>query len=106
MGKWRWVLYVLVVWQFAATTFRAFHEPWTWTANQYYFVIFAVASAIGVGSWAFVWLRGGAPAVKARWMSFNQARETQSSKRFFRMSLVFWIIIALALVFVFNLVQR
>ena len=102
-GWWLWLLYAFVIWQFATTAFWAFHGPWTWTTNQIVFVFYTVAIIVGLGSWLFIWWRGGSQAVKERWARMRRAPAI--SKRAFTWNLLLWVVIALALVLLFNWLQ-
>jgi len=105
-GKWRWLLYLIVAWQFFRTTVSAFSVPWNWTLDQCLFLFFAACVIFASGFWALIWLRGGADAVKERW-SFNQQQNARSlNKKFFLWSLLFWIAVAIALVLLFNFLQH
>jgi hypothetical protein len=49
-----------------------------------------------------VWMRHGTEGVKTRWALKQQTRSPLSGK-FFAGSLLFWIVVAIALVFYFNM---
>jgi hypothetical protein len=105
-GWWRWLLYVFVAWQVATTTFWAFRVPWSWTPNQCLFVFFALCAVIVAGLWGYVWFHDGTAAVKERWAFVKQQRNSTPTKSIFLWGLVFWVLVALALVFAFNMMQR
>ena len=102
---WIWLLYVFALWQFVKETYSAFHRPWTWTNDQIGFVFLALCTGIGIGSWSFIWWRGGTSAIKARWARVANPF-ADSSTRLFGWRLLFWILVAMALVFFFSWRQQ
>jgi hypothetical protein len=103
---WYWAILALVAWQFVTTAIHAFAVPWSWTGDQLQILFYGFCICIVLGMWGFVWMRGGTAAVKARWSQRGQVLDAARSKKVFRWSLVFWIVVALGLVFIFDIMGR
>ena len=105
-GKWRWVVSLIVLWQFARATVRAFSVPWRWNADQLLIVFLAACFAVALGVWASIWLRGGKAAVKEHWAKVQRQNAMPVNKSGFQWSLLFWIVVAFVLVVIFHATQR
>ena len=105
-GKWRWLLYVFLAWQFVRITFAAFYVPWRWTIDQCLLVFMLLCVASVLGFWAVLWQRKGIVAVKEQWALRQQRMAAPLDFKANRWNLVFWIVVALALVVFFNEFQR
>ena len=103
---WSWLIYAIGGYYFVLTIFRAFAEPWHWTLYQILFVYFVLCLAAVVGLWTFVWLRGGTAAVRERWALRKQVQVGSFSPRAFGLGILIWTVVALVIVFVFNIIQR
>ena len=105
-GKWRWLIYAFLAWQFARVVFAAFYVPWSWTVYQCLLVFMLLCAVSAVGFWAFLWQREGTAAVKERWALRQQRWAAPLDFKARRWNLVFWIAVAVVLVVIFNMVQR
>src|SRR4051812_28742564 len=105
-GKSRWLLYLIVGWVAAKTTLSAFSAPWSWTLDQCLFVFLVLCAVFVLAQWVLTWQRGGMAAVKERWAFNRQQRSAPLDKKIYYWSLLFWVAVAVALILVFNLVQR
>lgn len=84
---------------------RAFTTPWGFNGPHIVFG-FYVAIALVVGTvWADTWRREGWAGVRARWAEKQSGRRAMPP-RFYMMSLLTWIGVAVVLVVAFNLIQR
>lgn len=102
-SRFRWVAWVIVGWLIITTAIRAFWVPWTWNAVQWEFVILLALVSVGPAMWGYIWVRGGSEAIEARRAAVRAAAAAKPlSKRFYTLSLLFWIAVALALVVLFN----
>jgi hypothetical protein len=107
-GWWWWLFLAFFAWKMVMTSYWALARPWRWDVNQILFAFFLACVTYVVVFWSVLWLRGGKDAVRQRWArvkSLPQAMERVPRKSR-TLSLVFWIVIALVLVFVFNLLHR
>ena len=106
-GKWRLLILVaIMLWIFVTTTMRAFAMPWTWNFDQGLFVWLGLCVALALSVWVTVWLRGGNEAVRVRWKRTLEGTATgMAGKRFWRY-MGFWIVIAVVLVFIFNMTKH
>ena len=102
----RWVAYIVVGWVLIGTGIRAFWVPWTWNVVQWEFLFLLALVSIGPAMWGYIWMRGGVEAVEARRIALRAAAAKPLPKGFFTWSLLFWIAVALALVVLFNYLDR
>jgi len=105
-GKWRWLLWVGGLLIALRIILRAFSSPWDWNSDQWLFaeLVFCVVAVAAV--WGFVWLRGGKEGVRAHWARMQARASVPMNPKLFRRGLMFWILVAIALVFVFQMMQR
>jgi hypothetical protein len=104
-GKWIWLGYLVSAVFLINTGISAFSTAWSWTSTQLLFVILGIGLTFVVGSWAVIWLRGGTAALKAQWALRQERIKTPLSRKTFVWSLLFWILVAVALVIYFNMTQ-
>jgi hypothetical protein len=105
--KLRWLSWIVVGWIVIAAAIRAFLGPWTWNAAQWEFVILLAIASIGPAMWGYIWMRDGAEGVKARRAALRAAAAARPlSKRFYVLSVAFWIGVALILVVLFNVLDK
>lgn len=104
-GKWRWLIYAIVVWQFVRATIAAFVVPWRWNADQCIFLLFAFAICFSAATWLFVWIRGGSAGLRQYQLVRNERWSKSLNPKLFRWSLLFWIVVAMVLVVFFNFVR-
>jgi hypothetical protein len=88
------------------TAIRAFETPWTWNLYQCLAAIILCSVPVGIVRWGLLWKRTGIEGVKAKMAAFETEIETPRARQNFRWSLVFWIVVALALVIYFNMRQN
>lgn len=100
----RWLGLAVTFWTIAIASYWAFRRPWRWDGNQILFVLCLTCLSIVILSWGVVWMRGGSHAVRERWAMVKNPAPV--SPRFHRWSLAIWIVVALALVFIFNMYQH
>jgi hypothetical protein len=106
---WWWLGLAFVAWKVLTTVFWALNRPWRWDGNQILFVFFLACLGFVVLFWIQLWFRGGRTAVQERWANIRSMPEIMASRprdKVYRWSLVFWIVFALALTFVFTLRQQ
>ena len=94
-GKWRWLLYAFVAWEFVRIIWGALSVPWTWTMDQDALVFWALCLPVGIVTWARIWKQGGVAAIKDRWRQVDKAMSDK--KRFWRWFWI-WMAVAIALV--------
>lgn len=108
-GKWLWLIILLFLQALvilSAKAVAAFSAPWTWSKDQLYFSFLLLCAAIGLGSWIAVWMRGGTPAVKARWATervrFGEAMTGENFRRWF----FFWFALLIGLAILSTFIQH
>src|SRR3569623_3768857 len=105
-GKWLWLIYLLAVLVVIQTAVTAFSVPWIWNQEQIFFVFLMFSVAVGLGSWILIWLRGGAAAVIAHWVGRQERLNESLTAKSLSHSLWFWLVLAVALVILFNVARR
>lgn len=102
-GGWFLLIYVFLLLFVAFTGAEAFSRPWSWTPEQIRFAFLMISVAFGPLYWLVIWLRGGSEGVKAQWAARQErAREPFNGKTFAKIILI-WIVVAIAVAFLFTL---
>ena len=102
-SRFRWLIWVFVGWFIIAAAFRAFSKPWTWNSAQWELVVLVALFSVGPAMWAYIWMRDGAEGVEARRAELKAAAATRRPSKW---QYGFWIGVALALVVLFNFLDR
>jgi hypothetical protein len=106
----RWIFHGVILtflaWQWVRTTIAAFSIPWRWSQDQVLFLLLPLGLAYVLGVWAFTWASGGSAAVKARWEKVRWPPELPKNKKILWMQMGFWIVVAIALVVIFNFARH
>jgi len=105
-GKWLWLIYPVALLIIIRTALAAFSVPWRWTQDQVFFLFLIFCVVVGLGSWIVIWMRGGTAAVKARWTARQARMDAAFSSKAMSRNLLFWILVAVALVIEFNVSQH
>jgi len=103
---WLWVFLAILAVRAFSIVIMAFREPWRSSFDQWEAIFFATLLFLVVAFWGHLWLREGNAGVKSRlvFLSKESAR-FPLNRRQFRFALVFWIVVALALVAFFNFME-
>jgi hypothetical protein len=105
-GKWRWLIYLLIAWQVVRASISAFVNPWRWSADQCLFILFVGVGCLWAGTWLFIWIKDGSAGVR-RYRTLRQEKWNKAmNPKIFQWSLLFWVVVAIALVVVFNISQH
>jgi hypothetical protein len=106
----RWIFHGVILafleWQWVKTTIAAFSVPWHWNGDQLRFLLFLAVFAYVPGIWTFTWASGGSAAVKARWAKLYLRPRLATGRKQLWQSLSFWIVVAIALVVIFNFARH
>jgi hypothetical protein len=97
---WYWLGYAFGAFYFLNIALGAFSTPWAWTSDQLLFAVLCSVWIAVLAVWGTIWARGGTEAVKERWALMQ--KQSPRSKKSFLISLIFWIVVAVALVVYFN----
>ena len=107
-AKSRWIFYGVILaflaWQWVRTTIAAFSIPWRWSQDQVLFLLLPLGLAYVLGVWAFTWASGGSAAVKARWAKVHLPPRLARKQHWQNLS--FGIVVAIALVVIFNFARH
>ena len=104
-GVWVWGLGILAAVVLAVLRISA--GPWTWDFIHFSLVFLLAAIFLALASWAVRWVRYGTEGVTQRWNKFGDGLTAElGNKAKMRRYLVFWIMVAVALVIYFNMTQQ
>lgn len=83
--------------------FLLFAFPWTWTFDHIRVAAMCVVLSVPPIFWGCVWWFGGPAVVKKQWADMIDV--TASVPKFSWKGILFWAVVAVALVFLFNMFQ-
>lgn len=87
---------------------KALSVPWTWTFDQVFAAGLLIAVSVGIVGWGRLWWLGGYPAVNSSLTVLGKQLSASQPLFTFKtmlLNILFWIVVAVALVFVFNWLQ-
>lgn len=101
-----WPVLLAAVSILVTTAIRAFETPWVWNFDQCIALAALACVPIGIVRWGLIWKQSGLEGVKSKISTFQAELESPRARINHRWYLVFWIVVAVALVVYFNLKQN
>jgi hypothetical protein len=104
-GVWVWICGILTA--VVVSILQVSPGPWSWDFSHISLIFLLTAVLLAITSWVVRWMRYGTEGVTQRWNKFGDGLSAELGKQSkMRSYLVFWIVVALALVIYFNMTQQ
>jgi hypothetical protein len=101
-----WFTCIIAVGVLISTSIKAFSVPWRWTQDQIAAVILWTIYGSAAFKWAIIWRRDGYSGVREKWKALSRETTAVLAKPMLTWSVLFWVVIAMLLVFYFNWQQQ